>query len=61
MLLKIWKTGSAVAEVLAEKCPTKMTSIGVRDTFGESGHAKELLKKYKLDADGIYEQIKAVL
>ena len=53
--------GSAVAEVLAEKCPTKMTRIGVRDTFGESGPAKELLKKYKLDADGIYEQIKAAL
>ena len=53
--------GSAVAEVLAEKCPAKMTRIGVRDTFGESGPAKELLKKYKLDADGIYEQIKAAL
>lgn len=53
--------GSAVAEVLAEKCPTRMTKIGVRDTFGESGPAKELLKKYKLDADGIYEQIKAAL
>ncbi len=53
--------GSAVAEVLAEKCPVKLTRIGVRDTFGESGPAKELLKKYKLDADGIYEQIKAAL
>ena len=38
-----------------------MTKTGVRDTFGESGPAKELLKKYKLDADGIYEQIKAAL
>ena len=53
--------GSAVAEVLAEKCPTKLTRIGVRDTFGESGPAKELLKKYKLDADGIYEQIKEAM
>ena len=51
--------GSAVAEVLAEKCPTKLTRIGVRDTFGESGPAKELLHKYELDADGIYKQIKA--
>lgn len=53
--------GSAVSEVLAEKCPTKLTRIGVRDTFGESGPAKELLHKYELDAEGIYKQIKAGL
>ena len=51
--------GGAVAEVLAEECPAPLYRIGVRDTFGESGPAVELLKKYKLDADGIYEQIKA--
>ena len=50
--------GGAVAEVLAEECPAPLYRIGVRDTFGESGPAVELLKKYKLDADGIYEQIK---
>ncbi|SEQ32069.1 transketolase [Lachnospiraceae bacterium NE2001] len=53
--------GSAVAEVLAEECQTPLYRIGVRDTFGESGPAVELLKKYKLDADGIYEQVKANL
>ncbi len=53
--------GSAVTEVLAEKYPTKVTRIGVKDTFGESGPAKELLKKYQLDAEGIYNQIKAAL
>lgn len=53
--------GSAVSEVLSEKCPTKLTRIGVRDTFGESGPAKELLHKYELDAEGIYKQIKAGL
>ena len=50
--------GGAVAEVLAEECPAPLYRIGVRDTFGESGPAVELLKKYKLDADGIYEHIK---
>ena len=50
--------GGAVAEVLAEEYPAPLYRIGVRDTFGESGPAVELLKKYKLDADGIYEQIK---
>lgn len=50
--------GSAVAEVLVEKYPAKVTRIGVRDTFGESGPAKALLHKYGLDAEGIYKQIK---
>ena len=53
--------GSAVAEVLSEKCPTLMKRIGVYDTFGESGPAKELLHKYELDAEGIYKQVKAFL
>ena len=33
--------------------------IGVMDTFGESGPAVELIKKYGLDADGICEKVKA--
>ncbi len=53
--------GSAVAEVLIEQCPTKMNRIGIRDTFGESGPAKDLLHKYGLDAEGIYNQIKEQL
>ena len=46
---------------IEQKCPVKVTRIGVKDTFGESGPAKELLKKYELDAEGIYKQIKAGL
>ncbi|WP_028242813.1 transketolase family protein [Pseudobutyrivibrio ruminis] len=53
--------GGAVAEVLSEKCPTKMLRIGVKDTFGESGPAVKLLAKYELDAAGIYKQIKAFI
>ena len=49
--------GAAVAEVLGEKCPTKLTRIGVNDVFGESGPAKELLHKYELDAEGIAKRI----
>lgn len=51
--------GGAVAEVLAEKAPTKMLRIGVNDTFGESGPAKALIEKYGLDAKSIYEKVKA--
>jgi transketolase len=49
--------GSAVAECLSEKCPTQMLRIGIRDRFGESGTAAELLHKYQLDAEGLYQQI----
>ena len=51
--------GSAVCDALSAKAPTPVLKIGVQDTFGESGPAAELLKKYKLDGAGVYEQIKA--
>lgn len=51
--------GGAVAEVLSEKCPTKLLRIGVEDTFGESGPAVQLLEKYGLNAEGIYKKVKA--
>ena len=37
--------GSAVCDVLSEKCPTQVMKIGINDTFGESGPAVELVKK----------------
>lgn len=45
--------GSAVAEVLVENRPVPMRRVGVKDTFGESGEAAELLKKYGLTAADI--------
>ena len=51
--------GSAVCDVLSEKCLTQVMKIGINDTFGESGPAVELIKKYGLDADSIYEKVKA--
>jgi transketolase len=51
--------GSAVAEVLSEKAPTRLLRIGVEDCFGESGPAVELIHKYGLDAEGIYKKVKA--
>lgn len=50
--------GSAVCDVLSEKAPTKVTKIGVYDQFGESASAAVMLEKYRLDAKGLYEQIK---
>ena len=51
--------GSAVADVLSEKEPTRMMKIGINDVFGESGPAVELIKKYGLDAESIYKKVKA--
>ena len=50
--------GSAVCDVLAQKAPTKVLKIGINDVFGESGPAAELLVKYGLDIESIYEKIK---
>lgn len=46
--------GSAVAEVLAETRPAApLLRLGVRDRFGESGLADELLEKHGLQPQGI--------
>ena len=50
--------GSAVCDALAEKCPVPVKKIGVQDVFGESGPAAALLAKYKLDGEGVYEQVR---
>ena len=50
--------GGAVAEVLGRKCPVPVMRIGVEDTFGESGPAAELIKKYGLDSESIYKKVK---
>ncbi len=51
--------GSAVCDCLSENAPTKVMKIGMNDMFGESGAAVALLHKYGLDAEGIYNKIKA--
>jgi transketolase len=53
--------GSAVCEVLSENHPLPVKRIGVYDVFGESGPAVGLLHKYKLDGEGIAEQVKGYL
>jgi transketolase len=45
--------GGAVAEVLAERQPTRMRRIGLQDTYGESGPNDALLEKYGLSPDHI--------
>ena len=51
--------GSAVCDCLAEKLPTPVKKIGMYDVFGESGSAAALVAKYGLDAEGVYNSVKA--
>jgi len=51
--------GSAVCDVLSEQVPTRTMKIGVNDTFGESGPAVELIKKYGLDSESIAKKVAA--
>ncbi|MDY5649332.1 MAG: transketolase family protein [Lachnospiraceae bacterium] len=51
--------GSAVCDALCAKLPTPVLKIGINDTYGESGPAAELIRKYGLDAKSIYERVKA--
>mgnify|MGYP004519749227 FL=1 len=50
--------GSAVCDALCKSYPTPLYKIGMQDCFGESGSAAALVQKYKLDAQGVYEQVK---
>lgn len=45
--------GTAIADVLVEKYPTKLNKIGIKDTFTQSGKANELVKAYGLDFESI--------
>ena len=53
--------GSAVCDVLAERCPVPVRKVGVNDTFGESGPAVDLLHKYGLDAAGVVAAVEGLL
>lgn len=48
--------GSAVCEVLAEYYPTKVVRVGMQDRFGESGKPDELMSRYGLNAEAIYQK-----
>jgi len=54
--------GSAVAELLAEAASMpRLLRLGVRDHFGESGLADELLEKHRLTGKAIAEDVAAEL
>src|SRR5215475_8027394 len=53
--------GDAVAQVAAKSIPTPIEYVGTKDTFGESGVPKDLLKKYGLDVPDIVAAAEKVI
>ncbi|HEX3031707.1 MAG TPA: transketolase family protein [Bacillota bacterium] len=50
--------GSGVAEVAVATHPVPIEMVGIKDTFGESGTPDQLLEKYGLTAEAIYQAAK---
>ena len=50
--------GSAISEILTEEYPTKLIRLGIKDVFGKSGKAEELIKYFGITADNIIEVMK---
>lgn len=53
--------GGAVCEFLSEKLPVTVKRIGVKDSFGRSGRADELIRFFGLAAEDIVKAVKASL
>lgn len=53
--------GSAVAEVLAEKAPARLTRIGIEDRFGISGPSEDVLAYYGLTSAAIAARVKQAM
>ena len=53
--------GAAVCECVSGECPVPVKRIGVKDTFGRSGPAGELVKYFGLDAESIAAAAKAAV
>ncbi len=53
--------GASVAEFLAVKCPIPIEIVAVKDKFGHSGNAKQLMIEYGLCAENIVNRVHRVL
>jgi transketolase len=53
--------GGAVAETLSEHRPTRVTRLGLQDTYTESASNDDLLDIYRLSAVGVSEQVRSAL
>ena len=49
--------GSAISEVLTDEYPAKLTRLGIKDTFGKSGKAEELMKYFGITSEQIIKEL----
>ena len=47
--------GTSVCEVLSEEYPCKVIRMGIKDTFGKSGKAEELMKCFGISSEDIVQ------
>ena len=47
--------GSAISDVLTDEYPTRLIRLGIKDTFGQSGNAIELMKYFHITAEDIVD------
>ncbi len=47
--------GSAISEVLTDEYPCKLERLGIKDVFGKSGNAVELMKYFEITSDKIID------
>lgn len=49
--------GSAISEVLTDEYPTKLTRLGIKDTFGKSGKAEDLMEYFGITKIQLVEEV----
>ena len=53
--------GGSVSQLLSQQMPAPMEMVGVNDSFGESGKPAELMEKYGLGTNDIFEAVLKVI
>lgn len=53
--------GSMIARFLSDKNPCRIKTIGINDTYAESGKPEELFKKFGLTVENIIKRAKEIL
>ena len=53
--------GSTVLEVLGQNYPVPIEFVGVRDLFGQSGTAEELIEYYGMGKESIKKAVRKVI
>ena len=49
--------GSAIAQVCAEDFPCPLQFVAVQDSFGESGTPRQLMRKYGITEDDVFDAV----